>query len=283
MKMKIRLVGGAMLTAISVVLFGSCVSDKDSSGLEYMPDMYRSPAIEPYVDYGQIQGREDAEIAMQQSALTPPHGTIPYYGTDKEYVSMMLPWEILPNSVFSITHGLQGFDFASDSVDTYENDAAAWTWNPLQMTIELKLVNGEEQKTNLTLASAKKLYAANCMHCHGEKGDGNGPMMASGAYTGVPNYKDKTGLSDGQIFYSIYYGKGAMGSHASLLNKQEIWSLVHYIRKFQDGDYDKAAMESVVLKEGQESIIQKVDINKMSASTSPEDAEEETEPETEEN
>jgi mono/diheme cytochrome c family protein len=261
MKMKIRLVGGVMLTAISVVLFGSCVSDKDSSGLEYMPDMYRSPAIEPYVDYGQIQGREDAELTMQQSAMTPPHGTIPYYGTNAEEVSMMLPWEILPNAVFAQTHGLKGFDFASAEEDTYENDAKSWNWNPLKMEVEAKRNGGNTDRKNLTLANAKKLYASNCMHCHGEKGDGNGPMMESGAYMGVPNYADKKDLSDGQLFYSIYYGKGMMGSHASQLNKKEIWSLVHYIRKFQDSDYDKEAMESVELKDGQKEVTKRVAVS----------------------
>ena len=256
--MKIRLVGGVMLTAISIVLFGSCVSDKDSSGLEYMPDMYRSPAIEPYVDYGQIRGREDADLTMLQSALTPPYGAIPYYGTNAEEVDMMLPWSILPNAVFAQTHGLVGFDFAADSADTYENDAAAWDWNPLKFEIEL---NQKGDRKNNTLANAKKLYAANCMHCHGDKGDGNGPMMQSGAYSGVPNYKDKTSLSDGQLFYSIYYGKGMMGSHASLLNKKEIWSLVHYVRKFQDADYDKKAMESVELEDGQRQVTKMVAVN----------------------
>ena len=263
--MKIRLVGGVMLTAISVVLFGSCVSDKDSSGLEYMPDMYRSPAIEPYVDYGQIQGRENADLTLLQSALTPPHGTIPYYGTNAEEIELMLPWSIKPNAVMSSTHGLKGFDFASDSTDTYEIDAFAWDWNPLKMEIEATREGKKTVKKNLTLANAKKLYVANCMHCHGEKGDGNGPMMASGAFTGVPNYDDKKDLSDGQLFYSIYYGKGMMGSHASQLNKKEIWSLVHYIRAFQDADYDKAAKDAVVLEEGQDSVTKKVDMKAASA------------------
>ena len=252
--MKIRLVGGVMLTAISVVLFGSCVSDKDSSGLEYMPDMYRSPAIEPYVDYGEVRGRENMDMKMQQSALTPPYGAIPYYGTNEEDVNMMLPWSILPNAEFAITHGLKGFDFAKAGEDTYEDDAEAWDWNPLKMEIEAKLDAGKTIHKNLTLDNAKKLFAANCMHCHGEKGDGNGPMMLSGAFTGVPDYKNVADLSDGQLFYSIYYGKGMMGSHASQLNKKEIWSLVHYVRKFQDEDYDKAAKESVVLKKGQKSV-----------------------------
>lgn len=244
--MKIRLVGGVMLTAISVVLFGSCVSDKDSSGLEYMPDMYRSPAIEPYVDYGQIQGRDNADLSLLQSALTPPHGTIPYYGTNAEEVGMMLPWSIKPDSVMQFTHGLKGFNFAGGDEDTYGVDAKAWNWNPLRMDIEATQSGDNINRKNHTLAKAKKLYASNCMHCHGEKGEGNGPMMESGAYMGVPNYADKKDLSDGQLFYSIYYGKGMMGSHASLLNKKETWSLVHYIRKFQDADYDKSAMEATM-------------------------------------
>jgi hypothetical protein len=28
-----------------------------------------------------------------------------------------------------------------------------------------------------------------------------------------------------------------MGAHAMLLNKEEIWTLVHYVRKFQNSDY----------------------------------------------
>ena len=38
--------------AISM-MFASCVNDPNSPGLEYMPDMYRSPAVEAYVDYGE--------------------------------------------------------------------------------------------------------------------------------------------------------------------------------------------------------------------------------------
>lgn len=218
-----------MLAAVSTVMLGSCTADSDSSGLEYMPDMYRSAAIEPYVDYGEIRGRENKDLKLKQSALTPPSGTIPYFGTDAEEVALMLPWSIRPNIAFKQTHGLKGFDFTTE--DTYNTQAAALTKNPLPL-------KGEDGKE--TFAEGKKLYEANCVHCHGEKGDGKGTMMVNGTFAGVPNYADKKALSDGQIFYSIYYGKGAMGSHASQVNKKEIWTLVHYIRKFQDPDYGKS-------------------------------------------
>jgi hypothetical protein len=41
------------------------------------------------------------------------------------------------------------------------------------------------------------------------------------------------------MFYSIYYGKGMMGAHRSLLNKKEIWTVIHYIRTLQSADYGK--------------------------------------------
>lgn len=241
MKIKLRFVGGAMLTVATVAVLGSCTSDMDSPGLEYMPDMYRSAAIEPYVDYGQLRGRLDEKVAMEQSALTPPNGTIPYCGTNESDVSIMMPWSIQPNIAFKQTHGLKGYDFTTE--DTYNTKAAALTTNPLALT-------GDDGKE--TLAEGKKLYMANCVQCHGEKGDGKGQMMQNGTFAGVPNYGDKKALSDGQIFYSIYYGKGAMGSHASQLNKKEIWTLVHYVRKFQDKNYGKGGGEVAPVLDGEE-------------------------------
>ena len=67
-------------------------------------------------------------------------------------------------------------------------------------------------------------------------------MVLSGAYAGVPNYTTIL-ATEGQMFYSIYYGKGAMGAHSSLLNKKEIWTLVHYVKKFQNSAYGTFAAD----------------------------------------
>lgn len=226
MKMKITAIVKMTLGLATVVLMGSCVSNPDSSGLEYMPDMYRSPAIEPYVDYGEIRGRQDEKLSMTLSSLTPPANTIPFVGTDSMEVMMMLPYARKANDAFKKTHGMYGAELTKE--DSYA--AAASDKNPLLLTAE---------NSEALMKRGKYLYASKCMHCHGEKGDGNGPMMESGAYAGVPAYTDRKELSEGQIFYSIYYGKGAMGAHSSLLNKKEIWTLVHYVRQFQDPEYGK--------------------------------------------
>jgi len=188
--------------------------------------MYRSPAIEAYVDYAEIRGKEVTALKSLLSAKTPPRNTIPIYGTDSTEVKLMLPNLRKANVAFKETHGLFGIDLSM--LDEYAlaiNDKNA---------IPLTAKNAET-----ILKNGKELFTAMCQHCHGEKGDGNGPMVTSGAYSGVPNYANLTALSDGQIFYSIYYGKGMMGAHNSLLNKKEIWTLVHYVRQFQDANYGK--------------------------------------------
>ena len=218
--MKFKLMGG-MMVAAAVIILGSCSSDPDSAGLEYMPDMYRSAAIEPYVDYGQIRERENPELKTMLSAKVPPFGTIPYVGTDSTEVALMMPYSRNPEKAFKSTHGLYGWEYYSEG----QYDLAANDMNPLAYDSTL-------------LETGKMLYQNNCLHCHGEKGDGNGPMMQNGTFTGVPDYATVKEKGDGQLFYSIYYGKGAMGAHGPQLNKKEIWTLVHYIRKFQDPDYN---------------------------------------------
>ncbi len=238
MKKTINTAVNFSIIAFSILLFGACTSDPDSSGYEYMPDMYRSPSIETYVDFGEIRGRENKDLKLKLSALTPPRNTIPFCGTDSTEVRLMLPNLRKANAAWKESHGFYGVDLSKDD----EYLLAANDINPYKLTA----ANSASMMTN-----GKELFTAMCQHCHGEKGDGNGPMVASGAYVGVPAYATLTALSDGQIYYSIYYGKNMMGAHNSLLSKKEIWTLVHYVRQFQDTNYGKfdangTAMKSVV-------------------------------------
>lgn len=230
-----------------LVTLSSCVADPDSSGLEYTPDMYRSPAIEPYVDYGEIRGEENKELKTKQSSLRPPIGSIPYVGTDDAKIAMMLPYAREASSAANVSHGLYARDGwrLSDSLEA-EYKKAAEDKNPILLT---------ENNVDHVFDKGKKIYKSMCAHCHGEKGNGEGPMVQSGAYAGVPDYKTLKDLGDGQVFYSIYYGKGAMGAHAMLLDKEEIWTLVHYVNKFRFddyGDFEKSGGDNDAEKEASE-------------------------------
>ncbi|MCF8219980.1 MAG: cytochrome c [Cryomorphaceae bacterium] len=219
----LRIVG---MLSVSVFVLSACTSNADSPGLEYMPDMYRSPAVEAYVDYGEVRGRIDESKKTRLTAMTPPAFAIPYLGTDSTEVRLMMPYARLANESFKASHGMYSDVLTKE--DHYTAAAADGNMIPLNA------LNAEA-----VLSKGKELFTAMCQHCHGEKGDGNGPMVTSGAYNGVPNYADRASLSDGQMFYSIYYGKGMMGAHRSLLNKKEIWTVIHYIRSLQSPDYGK--------------------------------------------
>jgi mono/diheme cytochrome c family protein len=226
MKRNFKAISFVSMAALAGVLtLSSCVSDSNSPGLEYMPDMYRSPSIETYVDFGEIRGVENKSLKMTQSALTPPQYTVPYHGTDSAYVMMMLPYKYKAAKSADLTHGLFGFDM-SDSISA-EYDASASDMNPITLT---------KDNYEAVLKEGKRLFMINCQHCHGEKGDGNGPMVQSGAFPGVPSYMSMS-ITPGQMFYSITYGKGLMGAQSPILNKKEIWTLVHYIEKLRDSKY----------------------------------------------
>lgn len=214
--------------ALGLGAMTSCISDKDSPGLEFMPDMYRTPAIQPYVDYGWVKEREVTEYTVQQSAKHPPLYTVPYRG-DIEDLEIYLPYSRKVSKFAPGTHGLlkeDGWLISDEASGDYFKSAE--DKNPLKLTAE----NQES-----IFKEGKRLYNINCVHCHGEKGDGKGQIVENGSYAGVPDYKNLQSLGDGQIFYSIYYGKGMMGAHASLLNNKEIWTLVHYVNTFRTEGY----------------------------------------------
>lgn len=83
------------------------------------------------------------------------------------------------------------------------------------------------------MKDAEALYGKYCTHCHGDAGKGDGKVGLK--LPGAPPAYDGAlkNLPEGKIFYSISYGKGMMGPHASLLSVEERWQLVHYVQKLQ--------------------------------------------------
>jgi len=93
-----------------------------------------------------------------------------------------------------------------------------------------------------TLAEGKDLYTKFCSHCHGKAGLGDGPVPTNSDYPNPPAYNGAAlkELTEGKMYHSITYGKNLMGSHASQLNAEERWKIIHYVRKLQDPErHDK--------------------------------------------
>ncbi len=95
------------------------------------------------------------------------------------------------------------------------------------------------------IAEGQTLYNINCTPCHGEKGLGDGSIVAAGKFPPPPSYDSdriKT-TPDGKMFYSIRYGKNLMGAYGTTLTPEQIWKVVHYIRTVS-GPYKGSATAS---------------------------------------
>ena len=84
------------------------------------------------------------------------------------------------------------------------------------------------------VGNAKKSIETNCVTCHGPNGKGDGPAAAA---LPPPKPADWTsakvaGESDGEIFWKISNGRGAMPPWKHLPEKDR-WEIVNYIRTLQ--------------------------------------------------
>lgn len=197
------------------LVFSSCVKDENSYGYEYMPDMYRSPAIEAYVDYGEVRTwKTNDSLKNNPSAKLPPLGTVPFSGNNVD-VNYALPYKRLPSKAMMETHGLTSLEYNDGDYEASVADA-----NPMPM-YESHVNNG------------KVLYERFCDHCHGEKGAGDGKVSNHDAINPPANAFEKP---DGQMFYSITYGKGIMGAHNTQLNQKERWQVINYIKSINGAE-----------------------------------------------
>ncbi|UYZ59277.1 c-type cytochrome [Hymenobacter latericus] len=95
------------------------------------------------------------------------------------------------------------------------------------------------------LEEGKVLYTRVCQHCHGEQGDGNGPVGAK--FKGVPNYSAGAyaNMNDAHIYHVIQWGKGRMMPHGSIVNPEERWKIAMYVRVLQKGKGPEGMSELV--------------------------------------
>lgn len=184
-----------VLSAIAVLV--GCSDIKRKPGSIYMPDMAYSRAYETYADHSNLA---DKGIS---------YNNMPVAGTISREEDMPFP-------------------LAKDKAgDTTNYFASRQVKNPIDSLSEKDA------------AEAERLYLINCGICHGAQLNGNGPL-----------YKDGTGpypiaprnlvadpvvsvMPEGQMFYSVAYGKNLMGSYAAQLSRKQRWMVIKYIKSKQ--------------------------------------------------
>ena len=207
-----------------VSLLHSCSKNPDSPGYEWVDDMYRSQAIEAYVDYGLVGDKVNDTLKITISARKPVKGTIPF-SKNKTLSTTNMPFNYGPSEDERIRAGEQVY-------------------------LPSHYYNYEDIKKN-NISEGKRLYTIFCAHCHGKKGNGDGKVITVGGYPSAPPaYNTLKDRKPGSVFHTITHGKNAMGPHGSQLNKDERWKVTMYVRTLQfDGKLNLEELSSNIIAE----------------------------------
>ena len=86
------------------------------------------------------------------------------------------------------------------------------------------------------IAAGKKVFAANCLACHGAAGRGDGP--AANALTPKPRDLSDPAIqsqTDGSMFWKLTEGKKPMPSFEKLISENDRWNVINYVRTLAKG------------------------------------------------
>ncbi len=192
------------ITAIlgfATVLLNSC-GPKENVPLVYFPDMYYPVAYDPLMkaESPYTDRENDIPAFVKNNGAT---GLSPVEGTVSQNNDGVFEEGLLPKNVDEYNAGYE----ASKSI----------TSSPLNPANAAK-----------DLERGKILFDHTCSACHGTGGDGQGPIVQSGAYSGVPNYADRE-ITVGSVHYVLTNGRNAMGSYAGQLNPGDRWRVAMYV------------------------------------------------------
>lgn len=184
-----------VLSAAAVIV--GCSDIKRKPGSVYIPDMAYSRAYETYADQSNL-----AEKGIHYTSM-PVAGTI-----SRE--------EEVP------------FPIAKDAPGDTTNYVAS-----KQVKSPIDSLSAKDE------AEAERLYLIHCGICHGAQLNGNGPLYKDG--TGPYPVAPRNLIADpvvsvmpeGQMFYSVAYGRNLMGAYASQLSRKQRWQVIRYIKNKQ--------------------------------------------------
>jgi len=79
-----------------------------------------------------------------------------------------------------------------------------------------------------SISKGKNLYNTHCKSCHGDPGKNNGlPLNPKPTDPASDQYQKNT---DGEIFYKITNGRGAMPSFKATIPEQDRWHIINFVR-----------------------------------------------------
>lgn len=188
-----------LLLLLAITLFVISCRDELSPGIEFMPDMYRSPGYETY--------SSSPLFSDSLSARLPVSGSIP-----RGY-----------NAFFEYDNSKEGYEVAGSELK-----------NPLEKSEE-NLVEGK-RLYNIYCGHCHG-KTGNAEGAIVESGKyPPPPSYSEGTSSRGGAMKD---LSEGKIYHTIVYGLNLMGPHASQISHEERWKIVMHVQELQNPKEEK--------------------------------------------
>jgi cytochrome c5 len=96
------------------------------------------------------------------------------------------------------------------------------------------------------LAEARRFYKYQCTMCHGENGDGKGDLVETMKLkmNDWRNASSMEGRTDGELFYILTNGRGAMVGEGDRTKEVIRWNLINLVRSFSKKDSKEKAAET---------------------------------------
>ncbi|MDQ0784004.1 cytochrome c553 [Chryseobacterium sp. W4I1] len=160
---------------LTTVLLNSC-GPKENTPLVYFPDMYFPVAYDP--------------LMKAQDAYSDHENEIPAF-VKNSFATGLAPVE---GSVAQNKDGIFEEGLLPKNVDQYN---AGYDASKTMTTSPLNPANAAKD-----IERGKMLFDHTCAACHGTGGDGQGPIVQSGAFSGVPNYADRE-ITVGSVHYVL--------------------------------------------------------------------------------
>ena len=213
LKMTKNIIKITAILGFAAISLSSC--SKENPPLVYFPDMYYPVAYDPLMKAEDAYSTHENEIPAfvknnGATGLGPVNGTVVH---DKDGVA-----DVAANDRMTPDQYNAGYD-ASKTITTSP-------LNPANQAADIE--------------RGKGLYDKTCAACHGTGGDGQGPIVVSGAYSGVPKFADRE-ITVGSVHYVLTNGRNAMGSYAGQLTPGDRWRVAMYVMSAFKGGIAPAA------------------------------------------
>ncbi|MCB9226550.1 MAG: OmpA family protein [Chitinophagales bacterium] len=250
-----------VLVVVTASFFSSCKSKGDFPGRIFMPDMNYSNAYEAYASTKyQYQSANDSI-----SAIEPIAGTIP-----RRY---------LPNSEEVVNNDAKLMAYLFKNY--FKNPIEHPELDNEQRKLAAVMLQNPIMGSDKVLAEGKVKYDIYCAVCHGKKGQADGTVItlpdgSDGPFTSIPPLFENriVGMSDGELFYSISYGKNMMGGYYSQLSPEDRWKVLHYIKSLagikETNTLTKIEVDSIDVSAGSQFDVPNIYYNVGSAQLRPE-------------